>query len=68
MPASAPPQHSRSVADRRTCRLTCGRDRLQQRRDDDELADAGPDRSHPAVTGTPGWQGMAAPACYGEQL
>ena len=26
-------------------------------RDDDELAGAGPDRSHPAVTGVPGWQG-----------
>ena len=25
MPASAPTQHSQSVPDRRTCRLTCGR-------------------------------------------
>jgi hypothetical protein len=38
-------------------------DRLQQRRDGDELAGRSPDSSHPAVTGMPGWQVVAAPAC-----
>jgi len=38
-------------------------DRLPQVSDDDELAGADPDSSHPAVTGMPGWPGVAAPAC-----
>ena len=36
-------------------------DRLQQRRDGNELAGPGTDSSHPAVTGMPGWQGWLRP-------